>query len=260
MARKFISFLGTTGYKPATYELYQEEGGSYTTSYIQEALVNILCSDWSKDDEAIIFLTDMAEEENWNNVKDENRRLKDILGQSHLSFKGVKIPDGRSEEEIWEIFEIVSSQIKEGDEIILDITHGFRSIPLLATIVLNYVKVVQNAKVLGVYYGVWEAKDTSTPPIAPIFNMTPLVEIQEWAQATNTFLRYGNSEPLMDVSMQQLNPLVPTKEWARETRNFIKVLITLLELSIQVGVNKFKVLSVLMNGQLWLLTKYLIII
>ena len=225
MARKLISFLGTNKYVPTTYQLYEGKEGSYTSSYIQDALIHICCKDWTTEDEAIIFITEKAYIENWDHLTDEERRLKEVLKKGPLSYRPIEIPDGRTEEEIWEIFDLVSGQIGEGDQVILDITHGFRSIPLLAIVILNYVKAAKNVKILGVYYGAWESRDTTvTPNRAPIFDMTPLVEMQEWAQAVNTFLRYGNSGHLRDISKHQLNPLLKTEKWAQNTRSFIESL------------------------------------
>ena len=47
------------------------------------------------------------------------------------------IPKGQSEQEIWEIFQIVYDRLKSGDEVIFDITHAFRSIPMLAITIFS---------------------------------------------------------------------------------------------------------------------------
>lgn len=219
MAKKFLSFLGTGPYKECTYNFNNLEYGQYKTNFIQEALIKTACKDWDKSDKAIIFLTDKARKINWYNEEDKTKRLKTNLENIHIEVDDVLIPDGKTEEEIWEIFDIVSNQIDEGDEIIFDITHSFRSIPMLALVVLNYVKVVKNAKILGIYYGAWEVKDENN--IAPIFNLTPLDEILEWSQAVNTFLRYGNSGHLRDLSIDTLKPSFSSEEWAKDTGKFI---------------------------------------
>ncbi len=218
MAKKFLSFLGTNNYDEGIYK-FGEEIISDKTKFIQEAIIKTACKDWNERDKAIIFLTDQARKLNWYNEKDKNRRLKTNLENSHIGVSSESIPNGKTEEEIWEIFDIVSSQIDESDEIIFDITHSFRSIPMLALVVLNYVKVVKNAKILGIYYGAWDAKDEKN--IAPIIDLTPLDEILEWSQAVNTFLRYGNSGHLRDLSMDVLKPNFGLDQWAKDTRKFI---------------------------------------
>lgn len=222
MAKKFLSFLGTTNYKECTYKFDESSKGKYYSKFIQEALIKTACKDWIRKDTAVIFLTEEARNKNWYNIENEERRLKTILGDVHINVKDIPIPDGKSEGEIWEIFDIVSNQIDENDEIIFDITHSFRSIPMLALVVLNYVKVVKNAKILGIYYGAYEAKDSEN--IAPVFDLTPLDEILEWSQAVNTFLKYGNSGHLKDISVERLKPDLSKEQWARDTKQFINSL------------------------------------
>ena len=150
------------------------------------------------------------------------RRLKILLENTQLDSRSVLIPSGKNEEEIWEIFHIVTNNIEEGDKIVLDITHAFRYIPMLATIILDYAKVVKNIEILGIYYGSWDMRDQSvTPNTAPIFNLTPLAVVQEWSQAVNTFIKYGNSGHLKKISGTSLEPKLPKEDWARETNKFI---------------------------------------
>lgn len=220
LVKKFFSFLGTGEYRKGIYEFDKTESGGYKTNFVQEALINTACKDWKDGDKAIIFLTDLAKKKNWYNEEDENRRLKSNLERSsHIEVLPVSIPDGKSEEEIWNIFDILINQINENDEIIFDITHSFRSIPMLALVVLNYAKVVKNIKILGIYYGAWEARNGDN--IVPIFDLTPLDEMLEWSQAVNTFMKYGNSGHLKDLSTSILKPKLPTNQWARDARALI---------------------------------------
>lgn len=110
----------------------------------------------------------------------------------------VNIKDGKTEDEIWNTFQKIYDSFAEGDEVIFDITHGFRSIPMLALTVLNYAKVLKNIKLKGIYYGAYEARNKETN-IAPIFNLTIYNEILEWASAVSTFVDYGNGAALNDL-------------------------------------------------------------
>lgn len=222
MARKFISFLGTNPYDSGCYIHKDKSMGEYTSQFIQEVLVKTVCKDWNSSDKAIVFVTKESEELNWYNKSDKNRRLKVLLENTQLNTKPVLIPTGQNEEEIWQIFNIIINNIDEGDEIVLDITHALRYIPMLATVVLDYAKVVKNIKLLGIYYGAWDVRDKSTTiPKAPIFDLAPLIEMQEWSQAVNTFIKYGNSGHLEQISMTNLRPKLSKEIWARETRKFI---------------------------------------
>ena len=95
LARKFLSFLGTTDYQACTYKYGPSEDLKWFTKYIQEALLRIFCSDWTKEDTAVIFVTDKAEKLNWYNEDDENRRLKTIMEELNINVKAVSIPEGK---------------------------------------------------------------------------------------------------------------------------------------------------------------------
>lgn len=222
LARKFLAFLGTTDYKECIYEYDQGEKLCCFTKYTQEAILSIMCKDWTREDTAVIFLTDQAEKENWYNEEKEDRRLKTILEQFNITIKTVRIPEGKKKEEIWEIFDNVIKEIDYKDEIIFDITHAFRSLPMLASVILNYAKVLKNAKILGIYYGAYEAKDKNN--IAPIFDLTPLSDILDWSQAVNVFLKYGISGPFKEISVRQLKPHLHREQWARDTKQFVESL------------------------------------
>lgn len=222
MSKKFIAFLGTNNYAEVHYIHNDMDMEGYTSKFIQEVLVKTVCKDWNNFDKAVIFITEEAKKLNWYNEKDKNRRLKVLLENTQLDSEDVLIPSGKDEREIWEIFHIVTSDIEEGDKIVLDITHAFRYIPMLATIILDYTKAVKNIEILGIYYGAWDMRNQSvTPNIAPIFNLTPLMVVQEWSQAVNTFIKYGNSGHLKKISRTGLKPKLSQENWARETNKFI---------------------------------------
>ena len=153
MSKKFLSFLGINNYDLVHYIHNAKGMGEYISRFIQEALVKTVCRDWDSSDKAIIFITNEAKKANWYNKTDENRRLKILLENTQLDSSGVLIPTGQNEEEIWEIFHTIINNIEEGDKIVLDITHALRYIPMLATIILDYAKVVKNIEILGIYYG-----------------------------------------------------------------------------------------------------------
>ena len=56
MARKvFISFLGTNNYLECIYDFGKEK--SHPVRFVQEAIIDYLCKDWTESDRIIIFCT-----------------------------------------------------------------------------------------------------------------------------------------------------------------------------------------------------------
>ncbi|WP_427338307.1 TIGR02221 family CRISPR-associated protein [Caloranaerobacter sp. DY30410] len=233
MARKFLSFLGKNDYKECCYVFQRDDiKEEVKTKFIQEALVKILCKDWNEEDKVIVFLTKEAEKSNWNNEENPNRRLKERFEKYFEKYdikikdiiKPVNVPEGKNEKEIWEIFDKVLNEIDESDEIIFDITHSFRSLPMLALVILNYAKVLKNIKLKGIYYGAYEARVLEEgEEKAPIFNLTAFDELLEWTQAVNTFLKYGNSGHLREISKTVLKEQLSKRDkLAISINSFIK--------------------------------------
>ncbi|CCJ33113.1 MULTISPECIES: TIGR02221 family CRISPR-associated protein [Caloramator] len=237
MGKKFISILGTNDYQETIYNL-----GDFTfkTSYIQEFLTRYFCKDWDKEDKVIIFLTEDARKLNWNNELISTRRLKTKLESLKDEGYGFTIldkdiPEGKNEEEIWQIFRCIFDEIEEGDEVIFDITHGFRSLPMLALTVLNYAKVVKDIKILGIYYGAFELnKNRDSEFIVPVFDLTNFDSILEWSYAVNAFLKYGNAKHISDVAnislreklIQRDPDAIAVRNFANSLNNFTSAILT----------------------------------
>ncbi|HWP49655.1 MAG TPA: TIGR02221 family CRISPR-associated protein [Candidatus Limnocylindrales bacterium] len=225
MSQVMLAFLGTNDYLPCNY-LLNEKGKISGVRFIQEALVSLFCKDWTEKDRIIIFLTEEAKNKNWvdNGHKDRDgkplqreglkRRLESLGLKTKILDK--EIPDGRTEEEIWRIFDEVLNQIDHGDEVIFDMTHAFRSLPMLAIIILNYAKVIKNIKINGVYYGAFESlgsireveKMAVQDRNVPIFNLTPFVRLFDWTNAIHNFITYGDAKDISELTQQEIKSIL----------------------------------------------------
>ncbi len=204
MARKFISFLGTGSYQESSYRLC--ESIVENVRYIQIALVKLLCKGWKPDDTIQIFITKDARDKNWvvnNGLKAQLQQLKE-LSDFNFTISAIDIPDGKNVDEIHEIFSIVNNSIGNGDEVTFDITHGFRSIPMLGIVLLNYAKVLKSIKLKGVYYGAWEANQDG---VSPIFDLTEFDRLLSWTIATDQFISSGNAKKIAALTNQQVGTI-----------------------------------------------------
>ncbi|RME03015.1 MAG: TIGR02221 family CRISPR-associated protein, partial [Bacteroidetes bacterium] len=250
MSRKtYISFLGTNNYVECNY--YDEEDPSNRiegVKYVQEALTQMYCKEiFGTEDCYYFFLTAKARQMNWEddgqwNSKTRaydlpNKGLRGRLAQLNLpgEIKDINIPEGFSSEEIWEIFERVFSCMQEGDEVFFDITHAFRSLPLLGLALLNYAKALKNIQVKGIFYGAFEklgpAPEVKEMPMearnAPVLNLLSVSELQDWTNAAFEFTRYGKVSTLRKLTGKQVAPiLAETKggdEVARRLQSVSKI-------------------------------------
>ncbi len=210
---KFISVLGASPYTRCNYGKYKN------CVYIQEALVRKHHQNLS---EVIIFATKKSKESNWGDSEDfkGNPRagLKETLEKvrqeeaADFDIKLELIPNGFSQTEIWEIFNVFVNKIESGDNIYFDVTHGFRHQQMLVMNILNYAKVLKNIKIKSIEYGLFEKlgspKEVSKMPIekrnAEIMDVTAFDYLNDWVIAVDDFLTTGRADRISSLSMQEI--------------------------------------------------------
>jgi len=238
MGRKFLSFLGTTKYVPAYYRLNNQRVGPVT--FVQEALVQIICKNWEKGDKICIFCTKDAQDKNWEDKnKSKEANFKKGLYSRLLSLnlrpniEKIDIPEGKSEKEILAIFETVFNTLEKNDVITFDITHSFRSLPMLNLVVLNYAKFLKNIEIEGIYYGAFEVlgepKDVEKNiPLekrnALIFDLTPYAKLLEWSFAVSDFIKYGQTQRLKELIEEKTKPVLAKTKGKNKTAQSLKLL------------------------------------
>lgn len=254
MPRTFISFLGAVEYyKTCYYSKADRSDLSAPIYYVQEAILANEGKPWEPDESIWIFTTEEAENKNYINRFTKTKtfindglqsRLAELKKSGRINhFESEEIPNGYTEQEIWQIFEKVISKLKKGDEVIIDITFGFRSLPMLVLVLANYAKAVLNVKVKAIYYGNYESgraeRDKqlaqmraaklpcddldnlkNSPIQAPILNLSAFAALQDWTYAAQSFLFAGNAEQLSELT-QDTHPL-----FSREIHYFTQSILT----------------------------------
>lgn len=225
MAKVYISFLGTNNYLACNY--LNNEGQRVTNvKYVQEATIKMNCLEYDK---YIFLLTDQARKNNWT---DKTEIVTNDSNVSEIDHEGLKsrllkflnrekiieqhIPEGFTEEQIWEIFVIIYKHIAPKDEIVIDVTHAFRSLPMLAIVLINYLKSLKSVTISGLYYGAFEALGTYAVakeiPLenrdVNILNLIAFSQLQDWSVAAHSLVKYGNSDKIVELTQTQINPIL----------------------------------------------------
>lgn len=229
MARKvFISFLGTNNYIETHYDINGDI--SKPVRFIQEALIEKICSDWTSSDKIYIFYTAKSKQANWLNNGhsrfNENEALERIGLQQRLSdmnlkpqFVGIEIDEGFTESEIWNIFNVVYKQLLREDNIYFDVTHALRSIPMFSTILFNYAHFMLDVSIEAIHYGAFEKLgsviDVKNMPladrIAPIIDLTNMIRLQKYTEMANSVTSFGKIKHISQVlsdEHHELNPII----------------------------------------------------
>jgi CRISPR-associated Csx2 family protein len=194
-----ISFLGksrrgqVTGYQRAIYEF--DDGQKMQTSFFGSALMKRLRPDrtqllgtagsmW----DALDFDIEAPE---WSELVDAAEKSEvdqDLLDRVALrrrdSMQGAELvlmPYCRDEVEQLRLLADLASRVGEGEKVWLDITHGFRHLPMLALVAARYLSHVRKAEIAGIYYGALEM--TSAEGITPVIQLDGLLRMLDWVEA-----------------------------------------------------------------------------
>jgi CRISPR-associated Csx2 family protein len=89
----------------------------------------------------------------------------------------------------------IKELINKKDEIYLDITHGFRYIPILNMLLIQFLLIYKNNsfKVMAIYYAMLSS------PISEVINFREFFDLIEWANAINMFKKRLDADGLIDV-------------------------------------------------------------
>ena len=138
--------------------------------------------------------------------------------------RGIVIKYGLNREEIFENFDSIiklEEEFSDEDEyeVILDITHSFRSTAFWMFLVMTYLTDVSNKKIkiIEVTYGMYEAKKVKTDP-APIILLNSFLEILNWIKGASELKQYGNSYYILN-ELKDSNDDIP-EDIKKELRNF----------------------------------------
>jgi len=170
---KLLTFVGPNTYNQTTYVW---DVHRYETEFIAEALAL-----WLPFDKVVVFLTEKAKAgTNWTQL---SQRLQ------KWDVQEVPIPDGRTEEEVWEIFDRVVTSVDYGDEIAIDVTHAFRSLPMVLLAVAAFLREVKQVQVKHIFYGCY----TQGEPESPVIDLNLLLDLLDWMEATRRFKETGDA-------------------------------------------------------------------
>lgn len=223
MSKILISFIGTGNllpdgraqrdYRKALYKLGDEE---VETSFVAYALKQFVKPDklfligtphsmWEEvyrsfcdhpDDNVWAELGEWCEKANKDTPVEIMPHKGDIEAAIGNDSKVFLIRYGINEAQIQENIDIIlglRAYLKDGDEIVVDITHSFRSLPLLIMQLILYLKQINSPKVTvsHVYYGMLDIiRDLH---YAPVVDISSMIRLSDWITGVFTFKLNGSS-------------------------------------------------------------------
>ena len=248
-------------YKATTYmpKVVEEEFGVDKTIIIGTTGTmwdNVYKEYCKKNDEKIDrnYVRDLRETER---TSDRDTDIKELniskLNEEFVNkIKGIVIKYGLNRDEIFENFDIIiklEEEFNDEDEyeVILDITHSFRSTAFWMFLVMTYLTDVsnKNIKIIEVTYGMFEAKKGKSDP-SPIILLSSFLEILNWIKGASELKQYGNSYYILN-ELKDSNDNIP-KDIKQELSNFSNAMNMNYIGSLMESIDRLKNLKEQING------------
>ena len=176
-----ISFLGTNDYDPTVYEFPHR----LETSFFLQALIE---SFETVPEKVSVLVTKEAEVKNYYKLEAALRSS----GFPTERLQPVRIPFGSTPEELWEIFDQVINLIEPGEEVVFDITHSFRFIPVIILIIVLYLQTAKDVRLRELYYGVYR----KGLAVSPVFRFSEFLDMLDWLKGAQALTDFGDSQLL----------------------------------------------------------------
>lgn len=195
-----------SGYKTAKYKF--EDGDSIESPYFGIALAksikveklvlvgtsgsmwDIFFDHQGGDDEALLSLVDAVQKQSvTREMLDVHREyLSRKLG---MPVECLIIPHARNSSEQASILTELAKAVAVGEKVVLDVTHGFRHLPMLALVAARYLAHVRNVDIQDVYYGALEMTDSQSGE-TPVLNLGGMLKMLDWVEALAVYEDSGN--------------------------------------------------------------------
>jgi CRISPR-associated Csx2 family protein len=96
------------------------------------------------------------------------------------------------------VLERLAEELQPGETVVIDVTHGFRHLAMLALAAARYLSHQRGIRLLGIYYG---ALDMTQQGSTPVVELSGLAHLHEWAEAFAAYEAggdYGRFAPLLE--------------------------------------------------------------
>lgn len=206
--KRLVAFLGTGNYNPTRYEI--DGTVSKQTSLVACAICEVL------DVNSVVILGTSEAEEKWI----QTGAIQQELGPNRR-FHFRPVPKGATPQERWKLFQTVLDAVTlepirengeqdQPDEIIVDVTHGYRSQPLFAVAAVNFAlsdwkrvgRQSERLPNLRLLYGAWDARDPATN-VAPVWDLTEFLTVAQWNSALDALMRFGRADDIADLGKRE---------------------------------------------------------
>ncbi len=199
MAKVFISFLGTGGGNPESstpgYNAVSYHFDGSKTTETRFAQRSILEKHGIETFDAVCLLM----------TAQSKRKHRDLLVDELIGIgldapkqliEDDSITTNQNTEQQWAWFDSLQKLINDGDQVIFDFTHGFRSVPIIFSTAISFLQKVKRFELLHAYYGY---SDQATQ-YSEIIDMAKFYRINEWADGVARLVDMADASKLAELA------------------------------------------------------------
>ncbi|MGI6034795.1 MAG: CRISPR-associated DxTHG motif protein [Limnochordia bacterium] len=176
-SERMLVFAPGTSPRPCNYYLPEHPEVVECARVTPIALINLQAKVLNKrlPDEVIALCTQKVMAEVLPEIEVDFARLG-------IPIRPLLVPDGKTEQELKEMVKILLHSIPDECELLVDITHGFRSGPFVFSVAVQYLSFLRpSVEIEGLYYGMMS--DGS----APLVNLQVFLDLMDWLYAVRVF-------------------------------------------------------------------------
>lgn len=112
----------------------------------------------------------------------------------------ILIPFAKNAQEQIAILSVLAGILNDRDQVILDVTHGFRHLPMLALVAARFLKTIKQIDVQHIYYGALEMTEQDK---TPVLKLDSLLSMLDWVDALSIFDKDGDYGQFTDLLVQE---------------------------------------------------------
>lgn len=208
---QLISFLGRVpknenGYRTTIYE-FSDGSKTEPISFIGLSLIQrikpkkliilgtsgsmwdhlLQTADYKPDEDLYLELIDQVEKKQV--TQELLNKIKNIFQYYHgIPVELVIIPYGQSMDEQIQIMEIIAQHVPDHSEVTLDVTHGFRHLPMLGIIAAQYLERLKQVEICNIFYGMYDPD----LKVGEVYDLQGMLQLNNWVFALSQFDKDGD--------------------------------------------------------------------
>lgn len=196
----YMSFLGIYDYTLCCYTWGTENS---TSKFVQVAELDILFQRQQTIDTITIFGTISSKTKHWNDLETDIRNLLTKYHKTNVDVFFEELSEIHSTQEQWKDFQKILFMVPMNSYLIIDLTNGFRSIPIVFSSALNFLQLIKSITIQHVLYGV-----ISTDSM--IVDYADFYSIHEWTTALSQLLENADARRIASIAQNPIALSVPT--------------------------------------------------